>query len=95
MKKLFSVLTDDLEHCFITGSTEIAIHHVFGAANRKFSEHYGFVLPLRPDWHNTANYGVHFNRDLDLKFKGMAQTYFESHYGNRQAFIKIFGKSWL
>lgn len=29
MKKLYSVLTDDLEHCIITGSGNVAIHHVF------------------------------------------------------------------
>lgn len=95
MKKLFSVLTNDLEHCYITGSTEIAIHHVFGGANRGRSEKYGFIIPLRPDYHNMRNYGVHFNRELDLKFKTMAQEYYEENYGTRESFIKEFGKSWL
>jgi hypothetical protein len=95
MKKLFSVLTDDLEHCYITGSNHIAIHHVFGGSNRKLSEQFGFLLPLRPDWHNTSNYGVHFNRELDLKFKRLAQTYFEENKGTRTAFRELFGKSWL
>ena len=95
LKKLFSVLTSDLEHCYITGDTNIAIHHVFGASNRKRSEHYGFLLPLRPDWHNMREYGVHFNRELDLKFKRMAQTYYEENIGTRQVFIAEFGKSYL
>lgn len=96
IKKLFSVLTDDLEHCYITGSTDIHWHHVFfGSSNRKKSEKYGFVVPLRPDYHNMSNNGVHFNRELDLKFKRQAQEYFEEHIGSRQAFIQTFGKSWI
>ena len=51
-KKLFSVLTDDMEHCIITGDGNVAIHHVFNGANRKRSKKYGFLVPLRPDWHN-------------------------------------------
>jgi hypothetical protein len=95
MKKIFSVFTDDLEHCYICGSYEVAIHHIFGASNRKRSEKYGFILPLHPRWHNMSNDGVHYNRELDLKFKRMAQEYFESHYGTRADFIIEFGKSYL
>lgn len=94
-EKLFSVLTDDLEHCYITGSNVIAMHHVFNAANRDRSAKYGFILPLRPDWHNTSNYGVHSNRGLDLKFKRMAQTYYEENVGTRKQFISEFNMSWL
>ena len=65
MKKLFSVLTNDLQHCCICGSYNVAIHHVFGGANRKLSEKYGFLVPLEPRWHNMSVDGVHFNRELD------------------------------
>lgn len=96
MKKLFSVLTDDLEHCFICKSNVVAIHHVFGASNRKKSEKYGFIVPLHPRWHTDSNDAIHKgNRELDLKFKRLAQTYFEEHYGDRTDFILEFGKSWL
>ena len=95
MKKLFSVLTDDLQHCYICGSNNIAIHHVFGGSNRRLSEKYGFLLPLEPRWHNTSQDGVQFNRELDLKFKRQAQTYFEQNIGSRTDFILEFGKSWL
>lgn len=36
MKKLHSVLTDDLHHCIITGDCNIAIHHVFNGPNRPY-----------------------------------------------------------
>ena len=94
MNKLFSVLTNDLEHCYITGSTNVAIHHIFGAANRKISEKYGFIVPLRPDWHNMSNYGVHFNRELDLKLKCACEKWWLENGRTKEEFISIFGKWW-
>ncbi len=96
-KKLCSVFTNDLEHCYFTGSPVVERHHIFGGANRKKSEIYGFVIPLRPDLHPN---GVHYNpRNLlgitDLKLKQMAQTYYEEHNGTRESFREIFGRSWL
>lgn len=95
MGKAKSVLVDDMEHCVITESPNVAIHHVFGGSNRKLSDKYGFVIPLRPDWHNTADYGIHFNKVLDLDWKRRAQEYYEAHYGTRADFIREFGKSYL
>lgn len=97
MKKLFSVLTDDLEHYFLTKSNVVAIHHIFyGTANRKLSEKRGFIVPLHPRWHTESNDAIHRgNKELDLKLKRLAQTYYEEHYGTRTDFIIEFGKSWL
>lgn len=97
-KKLFSVLTDDLRHCYVTESPTVAIHHVFpGTGRRKLCEVYGFVIPLRPDYHTSSDYAVHMNpnKDLDLRLKQECQRYFEEHYGSRQDFISHFGKSLL
>ena len=77
-KKLYSVLTDDLKHCIITGSQEVAIHHVFNGANRSRSEAYGFIVPLRPDWHNMTPYSVHMNQEFDESLKRQAQEYYEA-----------------
>ena len=95
MKKLFSVLTDDLEHCIITGDNNIAIHHVFNGPNRLLSEKYGFLVPLRPDWHNMTSYSVHMDQQFDESMKRKAQRYYEEHYGDRKDFIREFGKSYL
>ena len=95
MKRLWSVFTDDMNHCYFTGTAPVERHHIFGAANRKNSEKYGFVIPLRPDLHpNGVNAGKDA-ADIDVKLKQMAQTYFEEHYGTREEFRGIFGKSWL
>lgn len=91
----FSVFTSDLKRCVISGDTSnIHIHHIFGAANKKNSEKYGFIIPLRADWHNMADYGIHFDKELDLKYKRRCQTYFVEHYGTKEDFIQVFGKWW-
>lgn len=95
MKRLYSTLTDDLEHCIITRSSNVAIHHVFNGANRKLSEKYGFLVPLRPDWHNMTPYSVHMDQRFDESLKRKAQKYYETHYGSREDFRRGFGKSYL
>lgn len=97
MKKLQSVLTDDMDHCYFTGCNRIERHHIFGGSNRNRSEKYGFVVPLRPDLHPN---GAHVQWDakmkaIDISLKQLAQFYFEQYYGSRQDFIREFGKSYL
>ena len=95
MKKLWSVFTDDMEHCLFTGSAPVERHHIFGGANRKNSEKYGFVVPLRPDLHPNGVFAGQSAKLVDLRLKTMAQTYFEEHHGTRDEFRSIFGKSYL
>lgn len=90
-----SVLTDDLRHCIITGSPRVHIHHVFGGSNRKLSEEDGFIIPLKPELHNLSDFGIHFNREMDLNYKRLCQNYFEQNIGTREQFISRYGKSWL
>lgn len=90
-----SVLTDDLKHCIVTGSPCVHIHHVFGGANRKHSEADGFIIPLRPEFHNMSDQGIHFNREMDLHYKRLCQEYFEKYMGTQKQFISRYGKSWL
>lgn len=98
MKKLFSVIQDDLSVCYVSKSTNTAIHHIFpGNGRRKLCEKYGFIVALRPDYHNMSNYSVHSlpNYGLDLVLKQTAQRYYEEHYGSRRDFIREFGRSYL
>lgn len=70
-------------------------HIIYGTSNRKKSEQYGLKVWLCAYHHNMSNEGVHFNKPLDMKLKRMAQEYFESHIGNREDFIKEFGRNYL
>lgn len=95
MKKLTSVFTDDMNACIFTGSTTVERHHIFGASNRKKSEKHGFVVPLRPDLHPNGVFAGKDAKKIDMKLKTMAQEYYEKHYGTREKFIRVFGKSYL
>ena len=97
-KRLWSVLTDDMDHCYFTGSPDVERHHVFEGrkGNKVKSELRGFVVPLRRDLHPN---GVWFKRtpenlQIDKILKQRCQIYYESHYGTRYDFIKEFGKSY-
>lgn len=95
MKRLWSVFTDDMDRCYFTGTAPVERHHIWGGANRKNSEKYGFVLPLRPDLHPNGAQASKNAAEIDLKLKQMAQEYFEKNYGTREDFRRIFGKSVL
>ncbi len=94
-KKLTSVFTDDMDHCFFTGAAPVERHHIYGGSNRKKSEKYGFVVPLRPDLHPNGVFAGPDAKEIDTKLKTMAQEYYEEHYGTREDFRREFGKSYL
>jgi hypothetical protein len=49
---------------------------------------------LRADWHNLSDYGVHFNKELDMLLKQKGQEAFERNH-TRAEFRKIFGRNYL
>ncbi len=97
-KYKYESIFGDLDTCCITGAKKpyaaIHVHHVFGAANKANSEKYHFLIALRADWHDLADYGIHQNRKLDLKIKRMCQDYWLNHYGTKEEFIAVFGRWW-
>ena len=89
-----SVFQDNKE-CWVCHRTgNLHSHHIFGAANRKWSEKYGLKLWLCPEHHNMSDAGIHFNKELDDHAKQMAQLYFELMYG-ADKFMEIFGRNYL
>ena len=95
MKRLYSVFTDDMDHCIFTGCAPVERHHIFGGSNRKKSEARGFVVPLRPDLHPNGVFAGKDAKAIDMRLKMMAQEYYEQHYGTREEFRAEFGKSYL
>lgn len=90
-----SIVVKDMQHCLICGSPYIHIHHCFyGTSNRKISDKLGLVVPLCQE-HHTGNNGVHFDRQLDMLVKTMAQGAFEKQIGSREDFMRLFGRSYL
>lgn len=84
------------KECFICHSTSnLHLHHIFGASNRNHSTKFGLTCYLCAYHHNMSDEGVHFRRETDLALKEYAQRKFEANWGDREAFRKIFGKSWI
>ena len=95
MEKTKSIIVDCMDNCFVCGSPYVEIHHcIYGTANRKLSDEYGLVVPLCHE-HHTGRTGVHFNADLDLHLKKLAQEKFEALYGANKIFREIFGRNYL
>ena len=93
-KKLWSIFTDDMDTCFLTGATkEIERHHIFGSFNRDRSEKYGFVVPLHKSVHpNGASLDNEHWQEIDHNLKKMCQEYFVKHYGSKQDWYNEFGR---
>ena len=89
-----SIIQSERECLVCRTTANLHLHHVYGAANRKHSEKYGLTVFLCARHHNMSNEGVHFNRELDLKIKRLAQRKFEEKL-TRQEFMRIFGKNYL
>lgn len=95
MKRLWSIFTEDMDHCMFTGSPVVERHHVLGGSNRKRSEKYGFIAPLRPDLHPNGTQAGKSAKLVDMELKQRCQTYYEEHHGTRADFIREFGRNYL
>lgn len=97
----FSLIQRDAEErkCFICNSRQnVEIHHIFGGSNRDNSTEYGCVCFLCKHHHtgdiNGSSDAVHQNRDFDLMLKRLTEDLWCERYGNKDDFIRIFGKWW-
>lgn len=50
---------------------------------------------LCPRHHNMSADGVHNDTELDRRLRQMGQHEWEAKIGDRDEFIKVFGRSWL
>lgn len=96
--KRYSIIVDDLKHCAECGRNYIELHEVFfGTGNRKLSIEDGLVIPLCKQLHHAGNHiGIHKDKELNLKWKKIAQKRWQEYYGKTEEdFIKRYGKSYL
>ncbi len=95
-KNRFSILTNDLEHCYICTEEGIKdipkqdLHELCGGRNRKLSMKYGLVIPLCRKHHNL----IENDETLKQKWHKVAQKEFKKHY-KTENFMQIFGKNYL
>lgn len=85
-----SILTDDLEHCFVCKRQATDLHEVFSGGSRKASMQHDFVVPLC----RTCHQAITFNYGLNLRLKRLCQEKFEETH-ERSEFLSIIHKSYL
>ena len=92
------------KRCFVCGTTnDLHVHHIFeGAANRKKSEEDDMKIYLCGYHHNMSNAGIHYNKELELKVKKLAQQVWMKQFvpnlpleDQIEAFIKRYGRNYL
>lgn len=97
MKKEFCIMPDSPPYWRNYRFSGSHRHEVFfGTANRKKSIEDGLVIYLTPEMHNMSDKGIHFNRNLDIWAKKVAECVWMDYYGKTaEEFIQRYGKSWL
>lgn len=85
-----SILTDDLEHCFICGRPKEDLHEIFGGRNRLNSIKFGLVLPLCREHHIL----MHNDLNTRLIYFKLGQKKFNEIYPDLD-FVEIFGRNYL
>lgn len=91
-----SVITKNLDDCYICKSRASEMHHIFFGGNMKKSyrlksEYYGLKLPLCRNCHNKA----HNDREFNYRLRRIGQRCFEKKIGTREEFMAIFEKNYL
>lgn len=83
------------KQCFVCGTQRnLHCHHVFGGTSRRTrSEERGFKVWLCSQHH--GEFHKHSNSGMSFYTKRICQEYYENHYGDREDFIREFGKSVL
>ena len=85
------------KRCYVCGTRKgLHEHHIiYGTANRKKSEEYGFKVWLCGRHHNLdTKQGVHFNKELDLHLKCLCETWWLENGRTQEEWRQVFGKWW-
>lgn len=89
-KNRFSIITTDLEKCYLCKAKKEDLHEIYEGKNRQLSMKYGLVIPLCRKCHIS----VTNNKTLQEKLHKVGQKVFKKHY-KTENFVKIFGKNYL
>ena len=91
-----SIIQKDDSRCFLCGGMRnLEEHHIFGGANRKWSEKYGLKVKLCGiECHREGKNSAHKNREVSESLKRLAQIAFEARWSHEE-FMAKFGKNHL
>lgn len=89
-KKRFSILTKNLDKCYLCNNKKRHMHEIFKGANRQISMKNGFCVPLCAKHHSLTETDSALDKALKIK----CQKKFELKH-SREEFIAIVGKSYI
>lgn len=89
-----SIITDDMEHCYLCGRPKECIHHILFGPLRKVADKLRLVVPLCNNCHTLSRNSVHQNRKIDLDLKRIAQSCYEDKHDRFDWMVKV-GRSYL
>lgn len=95
-KNRFSIITKDLEHCYLCAKQGIKnipkddLHELIEGKNRQVSMKYGLVIPICRKCHEI----VTNDKTLQDKLHKVAQKEFKKHY-KTENFVQVFGQNYL
>ena len=89
-RKRFSILTNNLEICYVCGKKKDHIHEIYKGANRQVSIRNGFCVPLCNKCHTKTENEIDFLRKLQIE----CQKVFEETH-TREEFMKLTGRNYL
>lgn len=87
----FSILTNDLLHCYICKiAYKDDFNEVFGGSNRQKSMKYGLVIPVCRKCHSQYDVNMKLREEIQQKAK---VEFFKTH--TEEEFLKEFGKNYI
>ena len=90
-----SIISNERE-CFVCKKPfHLHRHHIWGGGRRELSEKYGCWVYLCGRHHNFSDFGVHYNKSLDIKLKKLCQTKLEESGWSREKVAETFGRNYL
>ena len=92
MNYMKSLLTDDLEHCYLCGKSPVQYHHVFGGSNRRNATEDDLFVPLC--WNCHIKVHNEPSQRLNYKLKQAGQWAYEETHSHDE-FMKRYGKNYL
>lgn len=92
----FSIIQKE-KQCIVCGTTlNIHIHEVYFGRNRQKSIEDGCCIYLCGRHHNQSNEGIHFNHELDFKWKQEMEVAWLMYYNKTiDEFIKRYHRNYL
>ncbi len=86
----FSIITNDLDRCYICKGKKNDLHEIFGGSNRQASMKYGLVIPVCRKCHDM----IPKSETLTENLHEVGRKAFKKHY-KEENFMKIFGKNYI